>query len=1074
VGKFLLPQGTLIKEIAVWERYLPDEELKIISGVEFVSKKNLPQEARTFHVSPGGNDENSGLEAALPLKSIDKALDQVLPGDTVVLHPGVYYGPVIVNSKGLEDHPITIKADKPKKGRVIITCADPDIRQGKVRWTLEDPDLKLYSIPFKYNPARVLYSGVDLLPFPNLEGLKTFKLKDGYPGTFHGFFFAKPENKLYVRLHPKEKYGSTDPNKHLMCVSPRNAGGFNGTHIWQADYGNIFISSRGKTYINIEGLTLETPGAAGIIDYGDNVVVGNCWFVGCRFGVWGVRYTESKPESVIVENCDFHHYPAFDDMEEVIECAGDSEALSEKFSIYWWQRKGKFNDSGVMKNYETGIAGGVGRDWHIRSNYIHDAFEGLSCWGNSFSENLQVYGNKFIRIVDNALESENHARNMMIYNNVFGDVFEPISWQPICGRPWPGPVFVCNNVFYTTEKAQKLWPWTPGCFKIGAFGGAWLREHMGGIPMTQLKSKISKRFVFVPYPGFLVFNNTIYFPHGNLLTTPQPTSGVSIRDLVNFRFFNNIIVTGKLHKYDTFKGSLIEFYNNLAMTTSGKGPQTEIMAGLDGLAFSKLSEFKMKDPQNFDFQLLKDSPAIGRGTLDLDQVPASTDIGAIPFNSKWQMPGTGAAAKEDKACSLFEKLVINNTSLERLPSPFSGKWGFFSSEKTVVLKMPFPEKTGHSGTVSFWLRMDKEFANGPEAKKKSLKLLSIPKIADLTFNVSGSQVQLAWKWGKGMKVDGMITNFPSLGAPSWHHVMYSWDAEKGIFNAWIDGSPQRTPDTKIPEWDMKPLKELEIFIGELAVCDFSVSDKFSSSDDKMPEEYKNKSAKLLGDCEPEKIDLERFRGDLLYSCPMENGAQLNGWKMEGPGKWLVKDKWLEMYSTKPESPAGHIVFWCPENFPADFLAEWEIKLKSDYGLCIVFFCAKGREGEDIFDSKVPLRNGLFSDYINGAINCYHISYFANTPFNPGRVTCNMRKNHGFYLVSNGPAIIKGGDHSVHKLALMKKGGRIVLSIDGLKAIEFKDHGKKYGPRLEDGKIGLRQMSPTVAEYRNFKVYSLKK
>jgi len=32
--------------------------------------------------------------------------------------------------------------------------------------------------------------------------------------------------------------------------------------------------------------------------------------------------------------------------------------------------------------------------------------------------------------------------------------------------------------------------------------------------------------------------------------------------------------------------------------------------------------------------------------------------------------------------------------------------------------------------------------------------------------------------------------------------------------------------------------------------------------------------------------------------------------------------------------------------------------------------------------------------------------------------------------------------------------------------------KTYGPLLEDGKIGFRQMAPLVAEYANLKVYEL--
>jgi len=76
----------------------------------------------------------------------------------------------------------------------------------------------------------------------------------------------------------------------------------------------------------------------------------------------------------------------------------------------------------------------------------------------------------------------------------------------------------------------------------------------------------------------------------------------------------------------------------------------------------------------------------------------------------------------------------------------------------------------------------------------------------------------------------------------------------------------------------------------------------------------------------------------------------------------------------------HHVFWCPENFPDRFIAEWEAQNREpDAGLCIVFFAAKGEKGEDIFDPFLPKRDGTFKQYTQGKIISYHISYYANSP-----------------------------------------------------------------------------------------------
>ena len=43
----------------------------------------------TYHVSPSGSDRNPGTED-LPFKTIQRAADLAMPGDTVVVHAGEY------------------------------------------------------------------------------------------------------------------------------------------------------------------------------------------------------------------------------------------------------------------------------------------------------------------------------------------------------------------------------------------------------------------------------------------------------------------------------------------------------------------------------------------------------------------------------------------------------------------------------------------------------------------------------------------------------------------------------------------------------------------------------------------------------------------------------------------------------------------------------------------------------------------------------------------------------------------------------------------------------------------------
>lgn len=218
---------------------------------------------------------------------------------------------------------------------------------------------------------------------------------------------------------------------------------------------------------------------------------------------------------------------------------------------------------------------------------------------------------------------------------------------------------------------------------------------------------------------------------------------------------------------------------------------------------------------------------------------------------------------------------------------------------------------------------------------------------------------------------------------------------------------------------------------------------------------------------------EFSKGNFLYENSMSNAAILNDWVLEGPGKIEFNDNWMHFISPNEE---GHHVYWCPIDFPNNFIAEWEAQNQEiDAGLCIVFFAAKGLKGESIFDASMPKRTtGVFTDYTKGAMNDYHISYYANGRDNPNRETANLRKNKGFHLVQTGEIGIPVQSTAIHKVTLIKYEGTIQMFIDNRKIIDWVDDGIQYGKVLGEGKIGFRQMQWSHFTYRNFKVWEAKK
>lgn len=216
-------------------------------------------------------------------------------------------------------------------------------------------------------------------------------------------------------------------------------------------------------------------------------------------------------------------------------------------------------------------------------------------------------------------------------------------------------------------------------------------------------------------------------------------------------------------------------------------------------------------------------------------------------------------------------------------------------------------------------------------------------------------------------------------------------------------------------------------------------------------------------------------GALLYQADMHTQKSVADWRMEGAAQLVFRDGWMEMYSpTKTE----HHVFWCPQDFPDNFIATWEVQnLATESGLLIVFFAAKGEQGQDIFDPSLPLRNGTFTQYTEGEIKNYHISYYANVAHEPGRVHVNLRKNNTFSLLQSGGEGIPTHSTAIHQLELIKQGAHIRLFIDARKVIDYVDNqpqvnGIDTGTALGAGKIGLRQMQWSHFRYRNFNVWEI--
>ncbi|MFC7404328.1 DUF1961 family protein [Georgenia alba] len=215
-------------------------------------------------------------------------------------------------------------------------------------------------------------------------------------------------------------------------------------------------------------------------------------------------------------------------------------------------------------------------------------------------------------------------------------------------------------------------------------------------------------------------------------------------------------------------------------------------------------------------------------------------------------------------------------------------------------------------------------------------------------------------------------------------------------------------------------------------------------------------------------------GEVLYRNPLATAEDVAGFRMEGDGAVTFPQGRMRLESLRDasEGQAANIVLWCPETFPAGIEIGWTFRPVHEPGLCIMFFAASGRGGEDLFDPSLAPRTGPYEQYHSGDIDAYHVSYFrrmweSERSFH----TANLRKSHGFHLVAQGPDPLPGvldarGDY---RMRLRHADGTITFSINDLVCFRWHDDGTVGGPAHGVGKLGFRQMAPMIGEYANLTV-----
>lgn len=216
-------------------------------------------------------------------------------------------------------------------------------------------------------------------------------------------------------------------------------------------------------------------------------------------------------------------------------------------------------------------------------------------------------------------------------------------------------------------------------------------------------------------------------------------------------------------------------------------------------------------------------------------------------------------------------------------------------------------------------------------------------------------------------------------------------------------------------------------------------------------------------------------GTLIYSNALDSPASLDGWVAEGPVASAFPNATLELSSSTAD---GNFVYWLPDVFPARIRVTWDFSPRNEPGLAMFFFgAAAAVDGVgSIFDPGLAPRNGSYAQYHSGDIRTLHASYFRRKLLDERAFhVANLRKSPGFHLVAQGadplPPVVDAAG-AWYRVEVVKDATDVYFSINDLPVYSWRDEDNSTGPLIGAGRIGLRQLAPLVARYRNLQVFEL--
>ena len=337
-------------------------------------------------------------------RTIQDALDQALPGDTIVVADGWYREQLQIRRGGTAQQPVLIQALNP--GRAIVSRETPLSEALSKAW--KDEGAGFYSATTRWPIYRVHLSEATLfrIVYGGPDRLRALVEK---PNAFSSFCWE--DGRLLVWLKKSERTQLKDLITHCRAPEPREWGEFRSA--------NVAVQAE---HVIMQGFDLRMGVGAGVLLMkSSGIVLEDCAMSGANYGVMSPGQCDlSGP--LTVRRCLYHHFPQYE----------------------WRKSWLSWDDIYVGHASSSLISSNVSKVIVEDSVAVHtgDAIR-MSNETSSVDPAAFISGNLLALGTDDALELEGPARNIRVVNNLVYEFHESLGLSPV----EVGPVEILENVF---------------------------------------------------------------------------------------------------------------------------------------------------------------------------------------------------------------------------------------------------------------------------------------------------------------------------------------------------------------------------------------------------------------------------------------------------------------------------------------------------------------------------------------------------------------------------------------------------------------------------------------------------